>query len=131
MCAVLLSMARTCSHIRAVTTSGMSCSLANIWNPETVLRATEPPRRLCPRSRRRLDVVVVFCASQGAADCTKVCGSGAFGERSDRERQCIVVVVAQACTQCCAVGVPCLGHCDDDWGLCRGLGGGGVCASGK
>ena len=45
-----------------------------------------------------LDVVVVVGASQGAAYCTEVCGSGAFGERSDRERQCVGVVVAQACT---------------------------------
>ena len=49
-----LSMACTCSHIRAVTTSGSSCSLASIRNPDMVLRATNPPRYRWPRRRRRL-----------------------------------------------------------------------------
>ena len=40
---------RTWSHILAVTTSRSNCSLASIWNPDTVLRATDPLRCRCRR----------------------------------------------------------------------------------
>ena len=83
----------------------------------------------------QLDVVVVVGASQGAPYCTEERGPGAFGESPNYKCQSVSVVVAQACTQRCAVGVPCLGHCDGDlgwrWGVCRGWGGGGYCASGR
>ena len=64
----------------------------------------------------QLDVVVAVGALQGASYCTEVHGRGAFGESPDCECQCVTVVVAQACTQHCAVGVPCLGHCDGNLG---------------
>ena len=75
----------------------------------------------------QLDVVVVVGALPGASYCTEVRGPGAFGESPDCKCQCITMVVAQACTQHCTVGVPCLGHSDGDlgWrgGLCGGWGG--------
>ena len=62
-CAVDWSMARTCSHMRGVTTRPRSCRSSSIVNAERVLRATDPPRRRPPSTRSRASITSSWTAS--------------------------------------------------------------------